>query len=542
VINHSNLFNFIKNYLTVAVQRRSAFRAPKIMAEPLLSHDVESSSSSNAKFTFTLFATTVFSALGSAQFGWNLGVLNSPQLVMEQALGLAHNSIEWSIIIAAFSISGCIGALFSSTPIDRFGRKTSLVILNAFFILGGTLGYLASVNFNGNFNVKISYGLLFASRLILGLGAGAASSGVPLYLGEIAPAHLKGAYGALSQFHIVLYILLSQVVGFFMSTSTLWGPMLSISGMLGLVALAASPLMIESPRWLLIRGKKEAALKALVALRGYSMEDAESEVIEMMPNVSLSSMKLLEEDADLDLAASSKTMSIMSVLSNPIYRQATLTAVFLQVSQQLSGINAVIFFSTGFFTDANIKNATLGTLVVGVVNLLATMVSVVIMDKVGRKVLLLIGSMGTMLAAVGLTICLVAKSNNPNLSDTLGLIAVALVMVFIACFAVGLGAIPWQIAGEMLPEKPRAVAMGLSAAINWTFTTIIALAFLPLSNALGNFSFLPFAGFLFITTIFTIFFVPETRGKTPTEVLKFFNKGYAPIKEETESEEVDESA
>ena len=165
--------------------------------------------------------TTVLGALGSGQFGWGVGVMNAPQAVIETDLGLPANGTPFSMLVAALSISAVVGAQLAGRALDNWGRRKFLIYTSLLFLIGGGLAFAASL-LKGN-SQQGAYWILVGARVFLGLGVGASSAGCPLYLGEIAPAHLKGAYGSIAQFSLTIFLLLAEIAGIWMSTSDLWG-------------------------------------------------------------------------------------------------------------------------------------------------------------------------------------------------------------------------------------------------------------------------------------------------------------------------------
>lgn len=470
------------------------------------------SAAKEGAITSRLLLCTVIGSLGAAQFGFHIGVLNIPQATIESDFGIPADTVAWSMIVATFSIAAMIGALSSSSFVDAIGRRRFLVLDNVFFVIGGMCA--VAVQLLKGSMPNVAYALMICSRFAVGLGSGAATVGVPLYLGEIAPSHMKGAFGSVNQFMITVYILVANFIGLGMSTSGLWGWMVSITAGIGAVGLLLAPALLESPRWLVARSRDADARNVLVALRGYSTAAADAEVQDMREQIEAASRTAAEKP------------SLLEVWRSPDWRAPLVVACVLQTGQQLSGINAVFFFSTGFFSDAGLSNANVGTIAASAVNVLATALAVYLIDRTGRRPLLLVGAAGMMLSALGITVSLVLQGSMASVKGTLAIIALVFVMLFVTFFEVGLGAIPWIIGGEMLPEAPRATVMGAAAAVNWFWTTVIAAVFPIAKAALGNYSFAPFVVALALVFAFTLAYVPETRGKSPAQVTAWFNKGY----------------
>lgn len=439
-----------------------------------------------------------------------VGVINAPQDIVSAKLAIDPDGWSWAMIVSSFCMAGFVAAQLSAGVVDRFGRRAFLNALNVLFIASGACAIASSYLSDP----KVAYALLLVSRILSGAGSGAATVGVPMYLGEIAPSDAKGSYGALNQFQIVVWILIAQLIGLGMATESLWGWYFGISAFLGAVGLFQAPFLLESPRWLVSKGKTEEARTVLVALRGYSDEDAAQEVAD------------IEEEAQAG-AKSTSAPSVFQLMSSPLYRMPLLVCVLLQLTQQFSGINAVFFYSTSFFKAAGVSNPTVGTVLAGAINLISTAAAIPLIEKAGRRPLLLTAIVGMIAFSVALTVALVEKDSHPEAASELGSFSVACVMLYICFFEVGLGAIPWSIGAELFPEEPRATAMSLAAAANWVANTLVGLFFPYMQKGLGNYSFMPFVGWLSGALLFTLVYVPETKGKSPTELLRWFRGGYS---------------
>ena len=379
----------------------------------------------------------------------------------------------------------------------------------------------------------LSFGLLMVARCCFGVGAGAASVAVPMYLGEIAPAALKGAFGALNQFSLVVLILVGQFMSLGMSGSALWPWLFASQGVLAAaVILASGPLLLESPRWLVAQGRADEAKAVLLRCRGYGEAEAEAEVDEILAGGGAAA-----KDGAAGAGDKPPLMTTWQLLASPALRAPLLVAVVLQLTQQFSGINAVFFYSTSFFEAAvadpgaasgaapsaqSALVATWGTIATGAINVLATAASIPLIERAGRKPLLLWACGGMLACALCLTGVLVVKDAAPAFAKLFGSLSIVFVLIYVCFFEVGLGAIPWSIGGELFPEDSRATAMGFAAGANWLGTTIVGVAFPYLQELLGNYSFVPFAVWLAGGLAFTVFYVPETKGRSPAELLSWF--------------------
>lgn len=466
------------------------------------------------RVTTPLVLTALFILIGaSAQFGLQIGVLNTCQTQIESALAIPKNSQMFSAgLVASWSLAAFAGAMLSPKIVDGIGRKRFTILNSILFVIGGGLAIISKYI---DSHIHAAYAVLVIARLVLGIGSGAATLVAPMYLGEIAPVHLKGSFGTLSQLVITSALLLAQGVGVAFNKAgkldMMWGWVVGgLPALLAMTVLILGPLlMTESPQWLAQHNRIEEAAAAVQKLRGYALSSSVNEELHTMSS-----------GKDRSISSESEKVSVLSIFKHRLYRWPTIIACVLQTSQQMSGINAVFFYSNKFFADAGVSDPDTGTLLASGVNVVATLLSVWLIERAGRKKLLLVGSGGMLLFAVALTITLVIKSHHADLTSSLGVLSVVFVLLYVTMFELGLGAIPWMIGGEMLPEAPRATAMAIAAAFNWIFTTFIGLIFPTMQSNLGDFSFVPFAGCLIATLLFTIAFVPETAGRTPQQVLE----------------------
>lgn len=468
------------------------------------------------KLTKNLICAVLASAVGSSfQHGYNGGVVNAPEKLICQFINETYHSrhgqwasdaqvdLIFAIVVSIFCIGGCIGALLTAMVADRLGRKEGLVYNNLIVLLAAPL--MASAK------TFASYELLILGRLLIGINAGLNAGLAPLYLNEISPMNLRGALGTIYQLVITISIFLSNVFGLpsLLGTSDSWPLLFALPLVPAAFMLAALPHCCESPKYLLLnRGHELQAQQALAWFR--QTGDVQDEMDELR--------------AENELSKMSPPVSLGEMLRQRSLRKPLTISIVIMLSQQLSGINAVLFFSTSIFRSAGLDAhaAIRATLGMSLVNVLMTIVSLFLVDRAGRRTLHMTGLMGMAVTCLVLAVCL---GHNPEVapsSATSSMIAVVSVYVFIIMFASGPGSIPWFLVAELFPSSARPLASSIAVSVNWLANFIVSLCFLPLSNILHGFTFILFAVLLVFFYLFTYYNVPETKGATAEEISALF--------------------
>ena len=490
-------------------------------------------------YTAALSIAVFCATLSSFQVGLNSGLLNVPEQVIRSSLSLSVN--EWSIIVSIFCIGGLIGSVLGGRLADTIGRKNLLISVNVLFISGALLQSLAT-----------SYWMLLLGRLVIGCGCGSATVSVPMYVGEIAPAALRGSLGTMNQFAIVIGILVANLLGRVLGGAAepaadgtpaaggdeaqQWRYLLGVVVFPSLLQLVLSSFLLESPLWLIQQNSHTSVVDAeavLTKLRGADYEDLDFE------------LELLSAVRDDSVAASqSDSASLLSSLNSRPVRRSLWIGLLLQLFQQFSGINAVFYYSTAFFASARVGDPWLASVLCSAVNVVATGLAIPLMDRAGRRTLLILSALGMMVSCIGLTVALELSSiaadsaastashssgSHHHSSTTappipsqssylLSSLSVIGVLAYVTCFEVGLGPIPWLMGAELYPAQARALGMSLAAVVNWTSNFVISLSFPHMSARLREWTFLPFSLALLVCVAFVWLAVPETRGKTLEEI------------------------
>ncbi|XP_062994717.1 solute carrier family 2, facilitated glucose transporter member 4 [Elgaria multicarinata webbii] len=471
----------------------------------------EGEDDAGSRITPTLVLAVFTAVLGSLQFGYNIGVINAPQKIIEENYNITwknrtgefidSDTLErlWSLSVSIFSIGGMIASFMVGVVSERLGRKRAMVMNNILAILGGGLMALAKLG--------KSYEMMIIGRFIIGGFSGFASGLVPMYVGEISPTKLRGALGTVNQLAIVIGILIAQVLGLesLLGTDTLWPALLGITMVPSFLQILLLHFCPESPRYLyIILNKESKAKESLRRLTG-------------LADVTVGLNEMKEEKRRMDLE---HKVSILQLFRFRIYRQPLLIAVVLQLSQQLSGINAIFYYSTSIFEDIGLKHPIYATIGAGAVNVLSTVISVFLVERAGRRTLHLLGLLGMCLCAL---LMMTSKLLVERVHE-MGYLGMVAIYGFVAFFEIGPGPIPWFIVAELFSQGPRPAAMAVAGFANWTCNFIIGMSFPPIEKVLGAYVFLVFAALLLAFTIFTYLKVPETRGRTFDQIAATFRR------------------
>ncbi|XP_044273138.1 solute carrier family 2, facilitated glucose transporter member 4 isoform X1 [Varanus komodoensis] len=489
----------------------TGFQQLRIKEDEENEEEEEGEEEAGGQITTTLVLSVFAAVLASLQFGYNIGVINAPQKIIEQNYNatwkdrngeyIDTNLLKtlWSLSVAIFSIGGMLGSFLVGVVSERLGRKRAMIVNNGLSFLGGGLMGLAELG--------KSYEMMIFGRFMIGTFSGFASGLVPMYIGEISPTNLRGALGTLNQLAIVIGILLAQVLGLetLLGTPLLWPLLLGITVVPSVLQLLILPFCPESPRFLyIIRNKESKAKDSLKRLTG-------------LVDVSAALNEMKEEKRRMDLE---RKVSIPQLFRSRIYRQPLLIAVVLQLSQQLSGINAVFYYSTDIFTKAGLQEPIYATIGAGAVNTVFTIISVFLVERAGRRTLHLLGLVGMLVCALLMMTSLLLAERTP----VMGYLSMVAIYGFVAFFEIGPGPIPWFIVAELFSQGPRPAAMAVAGFANWTCNFIIGMSFPSIADACGPYVFLIFALLLLAFAIFTFFKVPETRGRTFDQIAATFRR------------------
>lgn len=459
-----------------------------------------------SKKTFLLLISAT-SALGGLLFGYDTGVINGAQFYLSKYFELNDAMKGW---VVGSALLGCfVGAVVAGPLSIKLGRKQSLIISAILFSLSAYGSGLPEI-----FPQTISTLVFF--RIIGGLGIGIASMNAPLYIAEIAPSNIRGK--------MVTYYQLAIVIGFFIVflATYLIGNTLSeadniqlgwrrmfwseiIPSVLFLVLLFFVP---KSPRWLAVRGNDEEALKVLSKIQ--DEDEANKALIEIKNSLSKDKEKI---------KVNYFSKAILTII---------IIGTALSVLQQFTGINAVLYYGADIFEKAlgfGKEDVLAQQILLALVNLIFTFVAMFTVDKIGRKPLIYIGSVGMIIGFMLLGVSLKLQS--------VGIVSLIGVLVFIGSFALSMGPVVWVMLSEMFPNKMRSVAMSVAVAAQWAANYVVSQSF-PIvmgsdvnngSTWNGSLPYFIFIGFIILIVFLTMKYIPETKGKTLEEIEGFWEQG-----------------
>ena len=443
-----------------------------------------SSNGSEGSRRFVYVVASV-AALGGLLFGYDTGVISGALLFIKTDFEL--NAFLEGFIVSSLLLGAMVGAGVSGALSDRLGRRTIILVAAAIFAVGALGAGLAP-------NVWV----LVFFRFFLGLGVGSASALVPSYISESAPTDVRGSLSSLFQLAITLGILMAYLVNAAFASVGSWRWPVALAVVPALVLLVGMYFLPETPRWLVGKDRDEEARRVLSRTR--SEEEVEQELQEIRRT----------EEQEGEQAGYRELLA-------PWVRPMLVVGVGLAVFQQFVGINTVIYYAPTIIKSTGLADVAslLATVGIGVVNVLMTIVAILVIDRVGRKPLLLVG-------LVGMTVSLLilgAAFAFSGLSGIISWVTLAGLMLYIASFAVSFGPVLWVMLPEIFPLKARGTGTGVSALSNWGANFVVAQAFLPLVALIGRSAvFWILAGICVVAMLFIYFLVPETKGRSLEQI------------------------
>jgi MFS transporter, SP family, arabinose:H+ symporter len=435
------------------------------------------------KLKASILKSTVVAALGGLLFGFDTAVIAGATHALTEIFNLSPTALGFTVSAALWGT--IIGSMTAGIPGDKFGRRDSLRVMAVLYFISA-VGCALAWNWTA----------LVLFRFVGGLGIGGSSVLGPMYIAEIAPAKLRGRLVGLFQFNVVFGILLAYLSNYVVGTMHLgaaeWRWKLGIPGILAVLFLLFLFGIPRSPRWLV---KKKRIAEAREVLRLIGEENYEQELQEIIVSI----------DAD-------------HVANDPLFSWKYRLPIFLAVSigmfNQLSGINAILYYLNDIFAFAGFDKVSsdVRAVAIGGTNLLFTMLAMSVIDRMGRKTLLLIGSVGTAACLAGVAAVFLTHSHQNLL--------VWLLVGYIAFFAFSQGAVIWVYISEVFPNRVRAKGQSLGSFSHWFMNALISGIFPLLAASSGGYPFVFFSLMMVLQFFVVLFVYPETKGVSLEEMQK----------------------
>ena len=456
---------------------------------------------SGAKLKPNVLLMAVVAATGGLLFGFDTGVISGAIPFLKQYWHLQDADVEW--ITTTVLVGAIVGALVSGKLSDYLGRK-KMIIINAIIFSIAAVGctYAPGVT------------VLIIMRIMIGFAIGITSFVVPMYIAEVSPMRRRGALVTLNQLMITIGILVSYITDYWMSNDNnpeSWRKMFAVGFVPALVLLAGMFFLPETPRWLISKGRWKEGKAVLEKIEDADRFDQ--------------TLKELEEDAAF---AKNKQVTAAEI-TKPWLRPALIITVGIFFFQQFSGVNTIIYYSPIIFQMAGVVSNTasiLPAIIIGAVNVAACFVSVLLLDKVGRRKLYKIGISGMIPSLALLGLCFYFKD---ALGASLPYLAVLSIVLYIIFIAISLAPLGWLLISEVFPLSVRGIGMSIGSLAHWGFNAIIAFTFLKLINSIGIAStFWMYSLVCVAGLVWGYYYIPETKGKSLEEIEKHWRNGGKP--------------
>lgn len=467
----------------------------------------------NNKTPLFVIVMAIVAAMGGLLFGFDTGVISGAIPFLQQDFGLTDGTIEF--ITTAGLIGAIVGALIGGSVTDGLGRRKVLILSGIIFGVGALWSGFAS-----------NATSLILARLFLGVAIGTASFAVPLYIAEISPTKVRGTLVSLFQLMITIGILVSYFSDFLFANEsdvTCWRPMFYVGVIPALILLVGMIFMPESPRWLFANGRGEEAMAVLVKTEGDGAQD-------------------VADSINNEIAKDRQNTSTWGDLFRKEWKYPLIIAVGIMFIQQFVGINTVMYYSPKIFQMAGFDGsvAAIGASIgVGAINVIATLLSVYFVDRIGRRKLFFIGMTGMVIS-----LTLLAGSFIADFGDAGKFVTVGCTLLYVTFYAVSVGPLGWLIISEVFPQKLRGKGSSIGSLSVWVFNSIVTFTFFKIAKLLsvpgtevvvgGETLANPAGSFLFYALIAALgmiwgwFFMPETKGKSLEAIEEHWRKSGTP--------------
>ncbi|OAY60428.1 plastidic glucose transporter 4 [Manihot esculenta] len=473
---------------------RTAFSRSRLVKALSSEGDIEEAAPIHPqrKSTGTVLPFVGIACLGAILFGYHLAVVNGALEYLAKDLGIAENTVLQGWIVSTLLAGATVGSFTGGALADKLGRTRTFQLDAIPLIIGAFLCTTAQ-----------SVQTMIIGRLLAGVGIGISSAIVPLYISEISPTEIRGALGSVNQLFICIGILLALVAGLPLAGNPLWWRTMfgiaAVPSILLALGMAFSP---ESPRWLFQQGKISEAEKSIRTLYG------KERVAEVMQDLAVGGQGSAEPEAGWFDLFSSRYWKVVSV------------GVALFFFQQMAGINAVVYYSTAVFRSVGIASDVAASALVGASNVFGTTVASSLMDRQGRKSLLITSFFGMAASMLLLSLTFTWKV----LAPYSGTLAVLGTVCYVLSFSLGAGPVPALLLPEIFASRIRAKAVALSLGMHWISNFFIGLYFLSVVNKFGiSTVYLGFAAICVLAVLYIAVNVVETKGRSLEEIERALN-------------------
>ncbi|XP_041448741.1 solute carrier family 2, facilitated glucose transporter member 3-like isoform X1 [Drosophila obscura] len=485
---------------------------------PLMAHGKKQIQQDQPKWSFSLKLASIGSSIGAAvPVGYCTGVMNSPAvhmrswcnetLITRYDLHLEASGLEllWSAIVSIFLVGGAIGSVTGASIANRFGRRGCFYICGLILALGAVCFAVC--------RLLASVELLLLGRLLVGLAGGLVTAFMPMYHSELAALSQRSTLSPCCAMGLTAGVVVAQICSLqsLFGGADRWHIALAFYGLLVLLCYAPFRWYPESPKWLyIVKGRKEEARQQLQLLRGYSPDSA--------------ALQAELDEMELEASAKVEASGFVEVLRNPRLRLPLIIVCAFLGGQQLSGINAIFFYSVSIFRKAGLSTqaAEWANLGAGSLNLATSMLGPLLLERINRRPLMLFSTFFC-------TVCLFVFAMMLYFIESFSWFAIGCIgciFLYIFFFQFGLGPMPFFIGAELFEVSPRPAAMSLGSVVYWLCSFIIGMAFPTLQNAWGALVFLPFSITCLLLFVLTKRYLPETRGRDPSEVAPLVADGF----------------
>uniref|UniRef100_A0AAV1T1Y6 Hexose transporter 1 n=1 Tax=Peronospora matthiolae TaxID=2874970 RepID=A0AAV1T1Y6_9STRA len=460
--------------------------------------DINKSAALRIKPNRILYTSVLLALLQPFQSGWSTSQLNlsdynntdecnaRPVVPGTCTLFSGHSKLEWTFAVNAWIFGAMVGSLLSGHFSDMLGRK-KLLFFNCVFMIGSAVIQ------------AFSSGIwLFAvGRFIAGIASGVATGTIGSYVNELSPPHLRSHLGTGLQISTTIGILVPAICFFFADRGDGWRYMAGFPVVLAGIYMLLSPsLAVESPAWLLMKGRREEARQVITRL--YGEEHVQTALNWLEP----------KKQSSVAEAGGHVAEPVESVWS-PKYRMQFLGALLLSCTQQLSGINAVFYYSSSIFSDAGISDSRVGTLIIDFINIWPAFFTGMLTARFGNRSMILWGIIGMVVMSMGMTVAFVVD---------ISALSIVFTALYVIVFGVTLGPLVWVMTADIFPDSVRASGSSICIGANWLCNLVVGIGYPYLADSLGDWSYAPFTVVLAVFYLLSLKLVPETAGKTNQEI------------------------